>query len=81
MKATGSVSSGLGLVAGKAYILAVDYPEDLSRSIIVVNSGSETTNGFHTGTTVGDARVTKPGGPLPEHGAFRAADLGGRHLE
>ena len=44
-----------GLVAGKAYILLIEYPEDQPRSMWVINSGCEQTNGYHTGTTVGDA--------------------------
>lgn len=44
-----------GLVAGKAYVLEVDYPEDAPRSIFVLNRGCETQRGFHTGATIGDA--------------------------
>ena len=44
-----------GLQAGAAYVLAVEYPEDAPRSMIVLNGGCETIRGFHTGTTVGDA--------------------------
>ena len=40
---------------GAAYVLAVDYPEDAPRSMVVVNGGNETSRGFHTGITVGDA--------------------------
>jgi hypothetical protein len=43
-----------GLVSGKAYILVIDYPEDLPRSFIVRNHGAEISRGFHTGATVGD---------------------------
>jgi len=37
------------------YVLAVDYPEDAPRSMVVVNTGNETARGFHTGATLGDA--------------------------
>ena len=37
------------------YVLAVEYPEDGPRSWIVMNGGNETSRGFHTGRTVGDA--------------------------
>ena len=47
------------LKPGVAYVLAVDYPEDQPRSVIVMNGGNETTRGFHTGTTVGDALQPK----------------------
>ena len=43
------------LEAGSAYVLVVEYPEDMSRSVIVCNNGCETSRGFHTGFTVGDA--------------------------
>lgn len=46
-----------GLVAGKPYVLVVDYPEDLPRTIIVRNHGAEATRGFHTGPTLGDGLV------------------------
>ena len=44
-----------GLRAGAAYVLAVEYPEDAPRSMLILNGGCETLRGFHTGTTVGDA--------------------------
>ncbi len=40
---------------GGVYVLAVDYPEDAPRSMVVINTGNETSRGFHTGTTLGDA--------------------------
>ena len=43
------------LQPGAPYVLAVDYPEDAPRSVIVSNTGNETIRGFHTGRTVGDA--------------------------
>ena len=49
------LGAGRGLVPGKGYVLAIDYPDDRSRSMVVVNHGAETNRGFHTGTTVGDA--------------------------
>lgn len=44
-----------GLKPGGAYLLEVEYPEDQPRSVIVMNGGNETSRGFHTGTTIGDA--------------------------
>ena len=58
------IGQNKGLQAGKAYILTVDYPEDQPRAMFVVNRGCETTEGFHTGKTVGiamDAPYTGPG--------------------
>ena len=47
---------GKNLVAGKGYVLSVEYPDDLPRSYIILNNGAEYTRGFHTGAdTVGDA--------------------------
>lgn len=43
------------LKPGAQYVLAVDYPEDEGRSWIIQNGGSETSRGFHTGRTLGDA--------------------------
>ena len=43
------------LKPGAAYVLSVEYPEDQPRSVIVMNGGNETSRGFHTGTTIGDA--------------------------
>lgn len=44
---------------GGVYVLVVDYPEDAPRSILVVNTGNETSRGFHTGVTLGDALHAK----------------------
>ncbi len=43
------------LQPGAAYVLSIEYPEDKPRTIIVRNSGNETSRGFHTGRTFGDA--------------------------
>ena len=51
---------------GGVYVLAVDYPEDVPRSMIVFNGGNETSRGFHTGATVGDALHAKYVNNLPE---------------
>ncbi len=44
---------------GTPYVLVVDYPEDAPRSMVVVNSGNETSLGFYTGLAVGDALHAK----------------------
>ena len=44
---------------GAAYVLAVSYPEDAPRSFVVINTGNETSRGFHTGLTTGDAMHPK----------------------
>jgi hypothetical protein len=43
------------LKPGAQYVLAVEYPEDTSRSWIVMSGGNETSRGFYTGRTTGDA--------------------------
>lgn len=40
---------------GGVYVLAVEYPEDAPRSMVIVNTGNETARGFHTGAALGDA--------------------------
>ncbi len=49
------MGEGKGLKDGIPYVLQIEYPEDASRSMIVWNTGNETTRAFHTGTSVGDA--------------------------
>ena len=48
------IGKGKGLVAGKCYLLCVDYPEDEARSFHVANWGCETVKGVATGAAVGD---------------------------
>lgn len=40
---------------GAAYVLVVEYPEDAPRSMTVINTGNESSLGFHTGLALGDA--------------------------
>lgn len=49
------VGEGLGLKPGAAYRLAIDYPEDQSRAMFVLNWGCEQAMGFATGQAIGDA--------------------------
>ncbi len=49
------LGEGKGLQANGHYVVTVEYPEDAPRTMIVVNSGNETSQGFHTGLAVGDA--------------------------
>ena len=37
------IGEGKGLVAGQAYVLEIDYPEDAPRTVFVRNKGAETT--------------------------------------
>jgi len=48
------------------YVLAVEYPEDVPRSMVVVNNGNEVSRGFYTGQTLGDAFHSKYVNSLPE---------------
>ncbi len=43
------------LKPGGTYILEIEYPEDAPRSMVIRNAGNESSRGFHTGATVGDA--------------------------
>lgn len=44
---------------GGAYVLEVEYPEDAPRSMVVINTGNESSRGFHTGLALGDAMHPK----------------------
>jgi hypothetical protein len=48
------LGAGKGLVAGTAYVLAVEFPDDQPRSLFICNWGCETCRGVHTGATIGD---------------------------
>lgn len=50
------IGAGRGLVAGRAYVLDVEYPDDVPRTIFVANRGADFVRGFATGRSVGDAR-------------------------
>ncbi len=50
------IGAGKGLVAGHAYLLTVEYPEDNGRQIVLVNRGSDQIRTFSTGQTIGDSR-------------------------
>ena len=59
------IGEGAGLIAGKAYVLQVDYPEDGPRSMVIVNRGAEVFRGFATGQALGD-NITGYGNSNPE---------------
>ena len=59
------LGEGSGLVAGRAYVLQVDYPEDAPRSLVIVNRGAEVFRGFATGEALGD-NITGYGHSNPE---------------
>jgi hypothetical protein len=59
------LGEGADLVAGAAYVLHVDYPEDAPRSMIIVNRGAEIFRGFATGKALGD-NITGYGHSNPE---------------
>ena len=50
-----TLGAGLGLEAEKDYLLELSYPDDISRSMFVINRGAETMRGFYTGAALGDA--------------------------
>lgn len=49
------IGAGRGLVAGRAYVLEVDFPDDVPRNMVIMNHGAEMMAGVHTGTTPGDS--------------------------
>jgi hypothetical protein len=52
------IGKGKGLKPGAEYVLSVDFPEDKSRSMFVVNRGAEMVRGFRTGQALGDVIFT-----------------------
>ncbi|MBC8140723.1 MAG: hypothetical protein H7Y38_04705 [Armatimonadetes bacterium] len=48
------VGKGKNLQSGKAYVLAVTFPEDKARSLFIVNRGAESVRGVRTGNALGD---------------------------
>ncbi len=45
-----------GLEPGAAYLLEVEYPDDVPRSLFVANRGADLVRGFATGAAAGDCR-------------------------
>ncbi|MDF2439403.1 MAG: hypothetical protein JWN98_387 [Abditibacteriota bacterium] len=52
------IGQGKGLKAGAAYVLAVEFPEDKSRAMYIVNRGAEMVRGVRTGSALGDVLYT-----------------------
>lgn len=50
------VGADAELVAGRAYVLDVEYPEDAPRTMFIANRGAEQIRGLSTGAAIGDAR-------------------------
>ena len=50
------IGKGKKLEPGAAYVLEVEYPDDVPRATFVANRGADHVRGFATGTTFGDAR-------------------------
>lgn len=55
---TWRIGAGKGLVAKQAYVLDIEYPDDVARAIFVANRGADFVRGFATGTAIGDVRRT-----------------------
>jgi hypothetical protein len=67
-----------GLQPGEAYVLEVEYPDDVPRSLFIANRGADLVRGFSTGSAVGDARqqYTQPSIEslaYPQTGRWQAA--------
>ncbi|GAA5157690.1 hypothetical protein GCM10025770_01270 [Viridibacterium curvum] len=52
------IGAGKGLVAKQAYVLDIEYPDDVARAMFVANRGADFVRGFATGTAIGDVRRT-----------------------
>jgi hypothetical protein len=53
------LGKGKNLKPGAAYLLTVEFPDNVPRTMFICNWGCETAMGLHTGPTVGDALVGK----------------------
>lgn len=70
------IGAGKGLVAKQAYVLDIEYPDDVARAIFVANRGADFVRGFATGTAIGDVRRTYTTSTLeslayPQTGAWK----------
>ncbi len=50
------IGRGRGLQAGRAYVLEIEYPDDVPRTVFLANRGGDVVRGFATGSALGDAR-------------------------
>ncbi|QEH36716.1 hypothetical protein OJF2_53010 [Aquisphaera giovannonii] len=50
------IGKGKNLRPGSPYVLEVEYPDDVPRTIFVANRGADLVRGFATGAAIGDAR-------------------------
>ncbi len=50
------IGKNKGLVAGKAYVLEFDYPDDVPRHMVFVNRGADLVRTVSTGKEIGDNR-------------------------
>ena len=50
------IGKAKGLKPGGAYLLEVEYPDDVPRSLFVANRGADLVHGFATGAATGDCR-------------------------
>ena len=48
------LGKGKGLVAHDMYLLVVEYPEDVPRTVTLINRAMNSRNGFHTGISIGE---------------------------
>ena len=48
------LGAGKNLVPGDMYLLVAEYPDDLPRTMTLLNRAMDSRNGFHTGRTIGD---------------------------
>lgn len=71
------IGQGKGLKAGAAYVLAIEFPEDKSRAMYILNRGAEMVRGVRTGSALGDVLYTYTNNnneslKIPLSGAYRS---------
>ena len=52
------IGAGKGLVAGQAYVLEVELPDDVGRQTVIVNRGADQIRTYASGPTIGDSRAS-----------------------
>jgi hypothetical protein len=50
------IGKGDKLQAGQTYMLSIEFPDDVPRTIFIANRGADLVRGFATGTATGDVR-------------------------
>jgi hypothetical protein len=50
------IGAGKGLKPGAAYVLSIEFPDDMPRTVFIANRGADQVRGLATGSATGDVR-------------------------